>query len=72
MYLHGGVDIDETWASIHKIMIEELYNKAKGTRYTVEDHADWDFKAIGSNYVEMMGFYVETWKNGCVVKVFSV
>lgn len=62
-YLRGGLDVDETLAAVHKIMIEDLYNKAKGTHYTVKGHTDWDFKAIGSNYAEMMGFYVETWKN---------
>jgi hypothetical protein len=63
MHLSGGIDIDETLAEVHEIMIEDLYNKAKGTHYRVEDHTDWDFRSIGSNYVEMMGFYVETWKN---------
>ncbi|MGD0728633.1 MAG: hypothetical protein ABR981_00980 [Candidatus Micrarchaeaceae archaeon] len=56
-----AIDIDQTLADVHTVMIK-LYNEAKGTSYTVEDHKDWDFKSIGSNYVEMMGFYVQAWK----------
>ena len=56
------LDIDETIADVHKVMIA-LYNEKKGTHYTVADHKDWDFKSIGSDYVEMMGHYVEAWKN---------
>lgn len=60
--LHNvAIDVDETIAAVHKVMTR-LYNAEKGTRYTSEDHKDWDFKSIGSNYVEMMGHYVRAWK----------
>jgi 5'(3')-deoxyribonucleotidase len=62
---HGtivSIDIDQSLANVHEVMIG-LYNKSKGTTYTVEDHKDWDFKSIGSNYNEMMSFYVDAWKN---------
>jgi 5'(3')-deoxyribonucleotidase len=60
--VHISIDIDQTLAGVHEVMIA-LYNKAKGTRYTVADHTDWDFKSIGSNYAEMMTFYVKAWKD---------
>ena len=57
-----AIDVDEVLAGVHGVMIAE-YNRAKGTNYTINDHADWDFKSIGSNYAEMMGFYVDAWQN---------
>lgn len=57
-----GIDVDETLAGVMSVAIA-LYNKEKGTNYTMENHKDWDFKSIGSNYVEMMGFYVDAWKD---------
>jgi 5'(3')-deoxyribonucleotidase len=60
--IHIALDIDQTLAAVHEVMIS-LYNGEKGTRYTVADHTDWDFKSIGSNYVEMMKFYVTAWRD---------
>lgn len=60
--VHVEIDVDEVLAKVHEIMITN-YNKAKGTHYTINDHKDWDFKSIGSDYTEMMGFYVDAWKN---------
>ena len=57
-----ALDVDEVMALVHPVMIE-LYNKGKGTSYTIEDHSDWDFRGIGSNYLEMMKHYVDAWKN---------
>lgn len=57
-----ALDIDEVLAEVHEVMLR-LYNKEKGTNYTLADHKDWDFKSINSNYAEMMGFYVDAWKD---------
>ncbi len=57
-----ALDIDEVLALVHPVMIE-LYNKEKGTHYTMKDHTDWDFKGIGSNYLEMMVHYTNAWKD---------
>ncbi len=55
-----ALDIDSTWAGIDQIILDN-FNKAKGTNFTIEDHTDWDFKNLGSSYVEMMPFYVSAW-----------
>ena len=55
-----AIDVDQTVALVHPLMIEN-FNKANGTNFTIEDHVDWDFKALGSNYVEMMPFYAKVW-----------
>lgn len=59
---HVSIDIDETIAEVHEVMLRN-YNRVKGTNYTIADHKDWDFKSVGSNYLEMMKFYVDAWKN---------
>jgi hypothetical protein len=55
-------DIDQTTALVHPLMISN-FNVANGTNFTVKDHVDWDFKALGSNYMEMMPFYAKVWIN---------
>jgi 5'(3')-deoxyribonucleotidase len=57
-----AIDMDEVIAEVHEVMIA-IYNRAKGTVYTIEDHKDWDFRSVGSNYEEMMGYYVDAWRN---------
>lgn len=56
-----AVDIDSTWADVLPVILDN-FNKAKGTNFNVKDHIDWDFNSLGSNYMEMMLFYVSAWR----------
>lgn len=56
-----AIDLDETLAGVHRVMLR-LYNEHKGASFLLKDHTDWDFRALGSNYGEMMQFYVRSWK----------
>ena len=59
--LKVAVDMDETLAKIHPLMIAN-FNKVNGTNFTVKDHIDFGFKNLGSCHEEMMPFYVQVWK----------
>ncbi len=59
--LKVAFDLDGTHALVRPVMVTRL-NAEKGTAYTDHD-ADWDFKNLDSNYVEMMRHYSDAWKH---------
>ncbi|MCL4365524.1 hypothetical protein M1590_04335 [Candidatus Marsarchaeota archaeon] len=57
-----AIDIDHTLAVIAPLMLA-AFNRDHGTSFTADDHADYEFRSIGSNYEEMMPYYTEVWKS---------